>query len=103
MVLWYYPRMSDQLIAIKERSAPILKHHHAVEAYVFGSTARDEARAGSDIDILVRFDRTRGLFAFMQTKLDLERALGGKVDLVEVEALRQEFREDVERDRIRIF
>lgn len=94
--------MSDQLIAIKERSVPILKRHHAVEAHVFGSVARDEARSDSDIDILVRFDRTRGLFAFMQAKLDLEEALEKKVDLVEIDALRQEFRDDVERERVQI-
>jgi len=94
--------MSDQLTDIKNRAAPVLRSNHAVEAYVFGSTARGENRPDSDIDILVRFDKIRGLFAFVGTKLDLEDALGKKVDLVEMGALRSEFREGVDRDKVRI-
>lgn len=94
--------MSDQIADIIKRSAPVLKNHHAVEAYVFGSTARGENRPDSDIDILVRFDKIRGLFAFVGTKLALEDALGKKVDLVHIDALRKEFREDVKRERVKI-
>lgn len=94
--------MSDQLADIKERCAPILRKNHAVEAYVFGSTARGEDRPDSDVDILVRFDKVRGLFEFVGTKLDLEDELGKKVDLVEMGALRKEFREGVDQDKIRI-
>ena len=94
--------MSDQIADIKERCAPILVKNNAVEAYVFGSTARGENRPDSDVDILVRFDKIRGLFAFVGTKLDLEDELGKKVDLVEMGALRKEFREGVDHDKIRI-
>jgi uncharacterized protein len=94
--------MSDHIADIIKRSAPVLKSRHAVEAYVFGSTARGENRPESDIDILVRFDKTRGLFAFVGTKLALEDALGRKVDLVQMEAVRPEFREGIEQDRIQI-
>lgn len=100
---WYNQRMSGKLADIKERVIPVLKKHNAVEAYVFGSAARGEARPDSDIDILVRFDQIRGLFEFVRTKLDLEDALGGRtVDLVHLDALRPEFREDVERERVQI-
>lgn len=94
--------MSDQFLDIKERSASVLKNNHAIEAYVFGSTARGDNRSDSDIDILVRFDRARGLFAFVHTKHELEDVLGKKVDLVEMGALRKEFRPYVDRDKIRI-
>lgn len=81
----------------------MLKNHHAVEAYIFGSTARGENRPDSDIDILVRFDKTRGLFAFVRTKLELEKVFDGrKVDLVQIEAIRPEFRDDIEQDRVQI-
>jgi uncharacterized protein len=94
--------MSDQIADIIKRSAPVLKSHHATEAYVFGSTARGDNRSDSDVDILVRFDKIRGLFEFVGTKLALEDALGKKVDLVHIDALRKEFREDVERERVQI-
>ena len=101
--MWYSVGMSDQLADIIKRSTPVLRENHAVEAYVFGSTARGENRPDSDIDILVRFDKVRGLFAFIGAKQALEDALGKKVDLVHIDALRKEFREDVERERVKIF
>jgi len=83
--------------------APVLRQHHVVEAYLFGSAARREDTEHSDVDILVRFDKTRGLFAFVQTKLDLENAIGGrKVDLVQTNALHPNFQEAVINERIRI-
>ena len=95
--------MPIPLAEIKKRAVPVLERHHAIEAYVFGSVARNEAGTGSDIDILVRFDQVRGLFAFIRTKQELESALDGKtVDLVQMEALRPEFQEDIEKERIRI-
>ncbi len=100
--MWYYAFMSEQLTAIKELSAPVLRAHNAVEAYVFGSTARGDNRSDSDIDILARFDRGGDLFEFVGVKLDLEDVLGKKVDLVEMGALRPEFRPYVDQDKVRI-
>ena len=94
--------MSEKLAEIKELAIPILRDSRAVEAYLFGSVARDEAGPESDIDILVRFDKPRGLFAFVHTKHELEDALGRKVDLVEMGALRKEFKPYVDRDKVRI-
>lgn len=94
--------MSDQLADIKEKTVPILKKHNAIEAYVFGSTARGENRPDSDVDILVRFNHMDSLFKFVGVKLDLEDVLGKKVDLVEMGALRSEFREGVNQDKVRI-
>lgn len=54
---------------------------------VFGSTARNEAGRGSDIDILVDFDAKKGLFAFVDLKFYLEEILKCEVDLVSKRAL----------------
>ncbi|MCX6094925.1 MAG: nucleotidyltransferase family protein [Candidatus Bipolaricaulota bacterium] len=67
---------------------------------LFGSTARGEARADSDVDLLVDFSRPVGLFAFLELKGYLERLLARPVDLVTLNALRSDFRETVLREAI---
>lgn len=54
-----------------------------VKAYLFGSYVRGEADKDSDIDILVDLDYSKKIgLQFVQMKLDLERILNTKVDLV---------------------
>ena len=73
-----------QQIADYFKTQPVLK------AWIFGSYARGEQTEGSDVDILVKFDRTTpiGLFAYLRMHRELEEKLGRKVDLVEEGALR---------------
>ena len=87
---------------IKERAVPVLSRYGAVEAYLFGSAARGEDQPGSDVDILVKFKELKGLFEHIQAKFDLEDALGRKVDLVAMEALRKEMKSSVDKDKVRI-
>ncbi len=54
---------------------------------LFGSVARDEAKAKSDIDVLIDFDSKKGLFGFVDVQRYLEQLLGCKVDLVTKKAL----------------
>ena len=54
---------------------------------IFGSTARDEAKKTSDIDILVDFDTKGDLFGFIDLKFYLEDLLDCEVDLVTKQAL----------------
>ena len=59
------------------RSRPVLK------AYLFGSYVRGEADQQSDIDILVDLDYSQKIgLQFIQMKIDLEKLLNTKVDLV---------------------
>ncbi len=54
---------------------------------IFGSTARNEAKKTSDIDILVDFDTKKDLFGFIDLKFYLEDLLSCDVDLVSRQAL----------------
>ena len=69
---------------------------------VFGSVARDEAREGSDVDILVEFEPGSpvGLFAFARLRRTLSEILGCAVDLATPEALRQEMRAQVMQEAV---
>jgi hypothetical protein len=73
-----------QQIAEYFKTQPVLK------AWLFGSFARGEERDDSDVDILVKFDRTLpiSLFAYVRMHRELEEKLGRKVDLVEEGTLR---------------
>ena len=73
-----------QQIAEYFKTQPVLK------AWLFGSFARGEEHEDSDVDILVKFDRTLpiGLLAYVRMNRELEEKLGRKVDLVEEGTLR---------------
>ncbi len=59
------------------------KNRPVLKAYLFGSYVRGVADAESDIDILVDLDYSRRIgLQFIQMKLDLEKILNNKVDLV---------------------
>ncbi|MBK9713413.1 MAG: nucleotidyltransferase family protein [Kouleothrix sp.] len=62
---------------------------------VFGSVAREEAGAESDVDILVEFGQPVGLFEFVRLQQRLEALLGRRVDLVTPDALRPTMRDRI--------
>lgn len=69
---------------------------------LFGSLARDEATDRSDVDLLVEFDRPIGLFQFIRVQQYLQEVLCvDRVDLVMLDALHEELRDDILRDAIR--
>ena len=71
------------LLSHQEQLSQLGSRHLAI----FGSTARNEARKISDIDILVDFDTKKDLFGFIDLKFYLEDLLNCDVDLVSRQAL----------------
>jgi hypothetical protein len=69
---------------------------------LFGSTARDEASAASDVDLLVAFEATPSYSDFMKLRIFLEDLLGVEVDLVTENGLRERVRPQVEQEAIRV-
>jgi predicted nucleotidyltransferase len=91
----------DQAIAALRGHLPALRREFGVRRIaLFGSTARDEAREDSDIDLLVEFDVVPTLDAFVGLKFFLEDHLGRKVDLVTPDALKPRMRPHVEREAL---
>lgn len=91
-------RLLEQLRALR----PWLTSRGVSRVALFGSHARDEARAQSDIDLVVEFapGRTPDLFAFAGIKLDLEERLGAQVDLFTPQSLHPGLRERIQADLI---
>jgi predicted nucleotidyltransferase len=69
---------------------------------LFGSVARGEATAGSDVDLLVNFRETPTFSGYMKLRIYLEDLLGAKVDLITESGLREGVRPYVEKDAIRV-
>lgn len=69
---------------------------------LFGSVARGQASARSDVDLLVRFDGPATSERYFGLMFYLEDLLGRPVDLVTDKALRPELRPHVERDAIHV-
>ena len=79
----------NELQAILRNRRKELEREYAVSAIgIFGSYARGTASEGSDLDILVDFDRPIGFFKFLELEERLSEWLGVKVDLVTKAALR---------------
>lgn len=69
---------------------------------LFGSAARDESHALSDVDILVEFQDKATFDQYMELKFFLEDTLGCPVDLVTRKALRPQIRDSVEREALHV-
>jgi predicted nucleotidyltransferase len=87
------------------RRAAALRERGAQAAFVYGSTARDEARENSDIDIFIDVDPSRKFslldLAGMQRYLTEE--LGVAIDLTTRSSLHPKLRGQIESEAIRIF
>lgn len=74
------------------------------KAYVFGSVAREEDGAGSDLDILVELDYTQPFgLGFVRMKLELEDILQRKVDLLTTNSISKFIRPFVDAEKILIY
>jgi len=70
---------------------------------LFGSVARDQAHAQSDVDILVELKESSGFFEFFQIKHYLEDVLKCSIDLGTADALKEHLREPILEEAIRVF
>jgi predicted nucleotidyltransferase len=77
----------EDVLARINGAAPELRARAVKELWLFGSAAREELRAGSDIDILVDFSAPVTLFEFTRLRRYLESLLDRSVDLVTRDAL----------------
>ncbi|CCJ35579.1 nucleotidyltransferase [Methanoculleus bourgensis MS2] len=87
----------------RETIVAILTRNDAEWIAIFGSYARGSANPASDIDIPVRFARTKSLFSLVRIENELARALGMKVDLVTKNAVSPYLADAIYRDAVVIY
>ena len=85
----------DELRARRAEIVDVARLRGAHELRVFGSVARGEQAATSDVDLLVTFEPGRSLLDLGGVVADLEDLLGCPVDVVTVEELRPHVRERI--------
>lgn len=79
----------------KNRLARLCREHGVVYAGLFGSWARGEATADSDVDVLVRFEGTKSLVDLARIEREIGEEVGHSVDLVTEQALSPYLRDRV--------
>ena len=92
----------EVLNVLRAHKATLAQRFGVTELALFGSFARDQAAADSDVDILVRFDKPATSDTYFGTQFYLEDLLGHPVDLVTDKALRTEIRPYVEREIVNV-
>jgi uncharacterized protein len=84
------PGVEEVLGPHRERIAAIARRYGARELRVYGSVARRQTRASSDVDLLVTFDRrsrSKSTLRSLDFAQELEAVLGRRVDVATEESL----------------
>jgi len=93
----------SRALELLAQSKPILVARYGVtQLSLFGSTASNNARSDSDIDILVDFDGPATSERYFGVQFYLEDLFGCKIDLVTEKALRVELRPFIEKEAVRV-
>jgi predicted nucleotidyltransferase len=96
-------RRSAAIARLKRHEAE-LKQLGVEHLYLFGSTARDEARHDSDVDLFFDHERGRlGLFRLMEVKELTASILGCKAEIATRASLHPVLRERIEAWALRVF
>jgi predicted nucleotidyltransferase len=95
-------KRDEALELLREHKAEMVSRFGVKRLALFGSTARDEAREDSDVDVLVDFVHPATFHGYFDLKFYLEGLLGHEVDLVCDKAVREPIRPHIERDAIHV-
>ncbi|HTG37112.1 MAG TPA: nucleotidyltransferase family protein [Thermoanaerobaculia bacterium] len=92
----------DDVLALLAAHRGEIKRFGVESLRLFGSVARGEAAADSDVDLLVSFRASPTFSTYMKLRIFLEDLLGVQVDLITESGLREGVRPFVEKDAIRV-
>ncbi len=81
-----------------KRIVEVCRRHGATFLAVFGSTARGEVSADSDVDLLVSFSSPKSLLDLVGIEREISDSIGREVDLVTEGAISPCLRESIQTD-----
>jgi predicted nucleotidyltransferase len=82
---------------------PIAKNHGVDKVWLFGSYARGDATSESDIDFRIEKGIIKDYFMLGGFYIDLEDALGKKIDLLTTGSLEADFLEHISKEEVIIY
>jgi len=88
---------------IREKVVPIAKQYGVERVYLFGSYARNEAKAKSDIDLRIDVKKGTGYFKLCQIYGDLEDIFHTKIDLLTTNALEDKFLNKISKEEVLLY
>ena len=92
----------NRVMEIKEKILDILKKYGVKRAAVFGSFARGDFRADSDIDLIVELEEGRSLLDLAGLKIEIEERLGKRVDILTFNSINPFLKEQIFREKIEL-
>lgn len=87
---------------LKDIVNPLAQKYGAERVYLFGSYARQDMTESSDVDLRIDKGSIRGL-ALAGLLVDLEDALGLKVDLIPTNSLDRQFLASIQEDEVLLY
>lgn len=95
----------DEAVARLRAHEPHLRAMGLTHLAIFGSVARGEQRADSDIDLAATLneDFRVGAFQFLRIEDDVARLLGRRVDLITEPSDAVHIQAQIDRDRVHVF
>jgi uncharacterized protein len=85
----------EEVEKYKRLILPVLRRYLIKRAAIFGSLAKGNATAQSDVDLLIEPDENFTLFKMLQLEEEIAEIVNRKVDLVEYDALKFSIRKEV--------
>jgi len=94
----------EEIIAQLRRHEADLKRLGVEHLYLFGSIARGDATADSDIDLFFDYEKGKlGLFELMDVKEFASSILGRTTDIMTRDSLHKTLRQSIEATALRVF
>lgn len=94
--------LAKKLQAHRQAILKIAQVYGAYNIRVFGSVARGEDDAASDLDLLVDLESGRSLFDLGGLVMDLQELLGCKIDVVTENGLKHRIRDRVLQEAVEL-
>ena len=94
--------MKNDLQEIKRKIIPILKKNGVIKAGIFGSYARGEQKKNSDVDILIKYGKSKSLLDLVRLERELKELLKKKVDIITYNSINHLIKDRILREEVKI-